>query len=786
MKRHIIIAACMALGLMVATPAALATQPWQQVSQGTWLNDVAYGAGRYVATGYTGIYTSTDGLTWQQVLLPANATSDYHRILWNAAQNQFVTVGYLGAVLTSPDGLNWSVHSTGASTLDDLIYANGQYVAVSSNGLVVTSPDGNTWALHSTPADSNSQLLGIAWNGSRYIAAGRCITTTCTLGEDIVLASTDGANWTSVDIGTTGNPVYADGIAWGNGEFVISGLAGVLTSLDGSTWTRQVLNPDFAFSASNNNALRFEDGHFVGTGFDRSPTPRTTTVFTSTDGTNWAASHVPDPFSPDSDVTAAELIGGTYYMTASDGSIFSTPDLADWTTNRTGSVLGNDQVSGAAYGAGLYLTYVAPDPVSSAYVSLDGITWTQQGTRAGGCYGLAYGAGTFVCSALYAGELFTSPNQDNWVARTAGIGANTLVNKILASANGFIAVGYDTSGGTTTSAVLTSPDGSTWTPQPSAAVAGVMLNQVVAGIGGYFALGDNTDSVTNAQTPYLLFSPDGISWTVLAPDWPNDFNPSALVGQAGLLIAAGTNYRSTNLCPPGACQTEIFSSTDGTHWTEQNVGSLGIPDASYWNGGIYGGSLFEIYGTAGDNGNLVFVSSHDGVHWTYTTLPASFAGAALPNSILWSGDQFVTAVGEGGIFRLPGVSLSLSMRARPRVHTRRRFRYVLRVQNTDASQAATGVTVNDNLPPGVQFLSARIRRASGSCSASGQMVTCALSGALPAGARARIVLRVQSPNTAGTIVNEASAISDFPVTDGSSSSAGATTTVVCHGRHCTP
>ncbi len=331
--------------------------------------------------------------------------------------------------------------------------------------------------------------------------------------------------------------------------------------------------------------------------------------------------------------------------------------------------------------------------------------------------------------------------------------------------------------------MLTSPDGATWTAQPSAAVTGVSLSQVVAGAGGYYALGSHSDTADSQQVPDLLFSADGTAWSQLTPDWPGDFSPTALVANAGTLVAAGTNYRGLDVCTPGICRSEVFTSTDGTHWTQRDLSTLGIPDGTYWDGGATGGGLLELYGEAGGTNQVVFLSSHDGTQWDYTDLPRTFS-ANTPHGMVWSGTQFVTAVSQGGVFRLPGLSLSLSMRARSRVHTHRRFRYVLRVRNTDAATAATGVVVTDHLPAGVQFLSARVRGASGSCSASGQTVACTLSGALAAGARARIVLRVRAPDTAGTIVNQAGAISEQPVIDGSGNSATATTLVFCHGRRC--
>ncbi len=775
---------------VVALPALAAAQ-WQHVSQGVWLNDIAYGAGRYVTTGYTGTYTSTDGITWQQTTLPANATIDYHRVLWNAAQSRFVAAGYSGWVATSPDGMNWTTHQTGLGTLFDVTYAGGQYVAVEDAGHIATSPDGINWTVHSTPASPNAYLFGVAWNGTTYVAAGYCLSqTSCPGGADVVLTSPDGATWNLADPGTSASPILADGVAWGNGEFVVVGEFGVITSPDGTTWTLQTPNPEQLFAAGNNNALRFDGSRFVGTGFDYSSGNRDVSIFTSSDGASWTSHVVPDPFAPDSFATSAEHINGSYFITTSDGSVFTTPDLAAWTTNRAGSALGTDNYAGIAFSGSRYLAYVAPAPVrgvpvSSAYVSLDGLTWNQQGTESSQCWSMAYAAGVFACTANVRGKLYTSPDESNWVTRTAGIDPNTYVSDLLGTSAGFIAVGQNDSGGNSTSVVLTSPDGASWTSQSSAAVAGVYLNQVVAGAGGYYALGDHLDTATNQQIPHLLFSTDGTAWSQLTPDWPSDFSPTVLVANSSVLVAAGTNYRAFATCPPGACQSEVFTSTDGTHWTQRDVSALGIPNGTYWGSSAAGGGLLELNGEAGNTGHVVYLASHDGAQWTYTDLTGTFAGAA-ENGMLWSGTQFVTAVSQGGIFRLAGIQLHLSLHARTHVRAGRRYHYRLRVQNTSTASTATGITVTDQLPAGVQFLSARVRRSAGNCSASGQTVTCTLSSPLAAGARAVIVIRVRAPHTTGNLVDHAEAVADQPVTDGSGNIADATTAVVCHGRHCTP
>jgi hypothetical protein len=53
----------------------------------------------------------------------------------------FVAVGSRGAILTSPDGVNWTAQTS--PTSDDLsavTYGNGTFVAVGYSGTIVTSP----------------------------------------------------------------------------------------------------------------------------------------------------------------------------------------------------------------------------------------------------------------------------------------------------------------------------------------------------------------------------------------------------------------------------------------------------------------------------------------------------------------------------------------------------------------------------------------------------------------------------------------------------------------------
>ena len=76
-----------------------------------------------------------------------------------------------GAILTAPDGLNWTTRSVNATGyVERVIFANNRFVGVGEDGLIVTSPDGTNWT--KVPAISPADLEGIAYGNGVYVAVG--------------------------------------------------------------------------------------------------------------------------------------------------------------------------------------------------------------------------------------------------------------------------------------------------------------------------------------------------------------------------------------------------------------------------------------------------------------------------------------------------------------------------------------------------------------------------------------------------------------------------------------
>lgn len=155
-----------------------------------------------------------DGATWSKVTLggfPYGISSG----VWTGSQ--FVLVGHGGIVVTSPDGVAWTLRSTGTDhDLFDIATGAGRIVAVAGNGFIYHSTDGITWAQHIPPAPRIS-LNTVTWGGDRFLAAG--------FGSD-VLTSADGIVWEQESIGQTS--FAADTVLFRGAHLLATNSRGIL------------------------------------------------------------------------------------------------------------------------------------------------------------------------------------------------------------------------------------------------------------------------------------------------------------------------------------------------------------------------------------------------------------------------------------------------------------------------------------------------------------------------------------------------------------------------------
>ena len=116
---------------------------------------VAYGGGKFIAVGTAAVATSPDGSVWTKTPF------DYHRQLFDVVHGDgtFVITGNFGSVFASSDGVTWTEEQSGlagAFFLRGVVHGNGLFVAVGdeydldllmSRSAIITSPNGTDWSI---------------------------------------------------------------------------------------------------------------------------------------------------------------------------------------------------------------------------------------------------------------------------------------------------------------------------------------------------------------------------------------------------------------------------------------------------------------------------------------------------------------------------------------------------------------------------------------------------------------------------------------------------------------
>jgi hypothetical protein len=229
--------------------ASLGAGPQIPLAQVRWLN------GQFVAVGrYEYLQTSPDGLRWSFTGLSPNVgrppDTTLNDIAWSGST--YVAVGFdptesSGATGTpiidvSADMTTWTrvaAPSTSAyrEELDGIVWTGTRFVAVGSDndgGVVLTSDDGRSWSRTHGPGG-----VSAAWNGHRLVAVGRAIGPSPNT-QPAVWWSDNGLTWNYTTIDSS---YLLTAVAWDGARFVAAGRihadpdrAVIVTSPDGVAW----------------------------------------------------------------------------------------------------------------------------------------------------------------------------------------------------------------------------------------------------------------------------------------------------------------------------------------------------------------------------------------------------------------------------------------------------------------------------------------------------------------------------------------------------------------------
>ena len=286
--------------------AGLFSRPGPAISGSGWVlrsaadalfwNGICYGGGLFVAVsqGTSGrVMTSPDGINWTLRNTPFGGNAV-------AFGNGMYVTGASFGVMASSDAINWSAVTAPSATWRSIAYGNGQFVAVSSGGTtapeVMTSPDGINWTARTTLTDGAGprRWRDVVYANGIWVAVADGAPGSGYAPK--IMTSPDGITWTGrstpqVD-GIDGLGEFPGWytVAYGNGKFVCGPIYGerVITSADGITWT--FANP---VNKSSGAAVDWEDIAFGNGIFAGLTYGAPEGIVTSSDGISWTYTAAP-------------------------------------------------------------------------------------------------------------------------------------------------------------------------------------------------------------------------------------------------------------------------------------------------------------------------------------------------------------------------------------------------------------------------------------------------------------------------------------------------------------
>ncbi len=368
------------------------------------------------ATGQ-GIVLSPDGRTWDV----ANLKSPGRAIDVASDGHQFVGVSdYNDTVLTSPDGLAWTIRKSSVSApLRAITWTGTEYVAVGSGSTILTSPDGVTWTKNS--ADTPSALNGVAGNGRRSVAVG------------------------------DGGAIFASGIA-PQTQYKSASLAVLSPAV--SPGPAVTGDPLAQWVVTSSGATpRYWAVAWVGNGFVAAGDNNT--LLTSPDGMTWSTHVVPttsDFYGVRGNGTVAVAVGG-------NGAIATSTDLVNWVTRNSGV---HNRLFDVVWTGS---QFVAMGDAATVVTSPDGATWSR--LPASGGFSVHHGLWDGHQFVMSEGKnIVNSPDGVHWRASLALTGPQKTFD-VATNGNIYVAVGL------AAGRVYSSPDGLTWTIRPTGAEVGL-------------------------------------------------------------------------------------------------------------------------------------------------------------------------------------------------------------------------------------------------------------------------------------------------------------------------
>jgi photosystem II stability/assembly factor-like uncharacterized protein len=488
------------------------------------VDKVCYINKKFYAIGQETFLTSADGVTWVEGNTP-NACG-LKDLVWGNGMLVGISRCSDNAIVTSPDGIHWTVNNNGLSISRiyyHIVYGNGIFVAVDNFGYITTSTDGRTWTQNTRYSKSKKFLNDILFANGIFIAV-------CDEGR--LLKSTDGITWTDSEIS---GQSYLFSIIYAGNKFIITCNSGkILTSTDAETWNVNSLRGDSHATNYDIRSIAYGNGKLI---------------VSNNEGDLWISQDSAKTWAPvpgkNAQFNCAVFANDIFAIVGGGGLLMTSSDCVNWTERVSGTSL---SLYKAVWGNSRCV--VAGDS-GTILTSEDFINWTARRYSADTILtSLVFGDSLFV-SGSFRGDLFSSPDGIHWTKRYESGKSSSKLTIVYGKG---IFLGIDSKNNT----MLRSPDGVNWT---KGSLSYLMYPR--------FLTSGDPGFITQATTQQdsILFSTDGMNWQeVSLAGLSNSYNKlvlsSAVFAHGYFLVADFSSNR-------------IIYSSDGKIWFIDSVSGAG-------------------------------------------------------------------------------------------------------------------------------------------------------------------------------------------------------------------
>lgn len=524
------------------------------------LNAVAYGNGVFVAGGGSSsagtLSSSTDGQTW--ITRPISA---------GAAPNAFTSIVYTGSawiasaagttvgpVYYSTDLITW-ITSTVVVAGISLAYGNGTIAYGGSANSTAMFTSKNSVALNASSIYShNKDILSISSDKKVYNS------------RDMISYNTINLTWTTQNSLNFNNANIYFTIAYGNGLWFAGGEVNMArVSTDTITWT--TVNANFGNSTMY-CSLYTNPYWLIGGGGTRGGTGPLLTIFNS----NFTGSltYTSTTLSVGNNSISGIAYGqGKWVIIASTGKSSYSTDTSTWTTGTM--TFGTTDILSIAYGNGVFVASGANGRMAK---SADGVTWATI-TPAVSTFpinininSVAYGSGIWVAVGN-SNSIRTSTDLLTWATRTG-----TFVGPYTASTNHIFSVSYGNGfwmASNDAGRISVSSDGISWITQ-STTLGYTALNAIAYGNGIFGIvsswLGAIPATVYMSKADILKNNPT----TPINSYYSNPAkNINVLVGDNGYIYTSDSLYNANAFYPINTGINDNFKKITWSTYTSSGI-----------------------------------------------------------------------------------------------------------------------------------------------------------------------------------------------------------------------